>query len=93
MQLQALVAHRAKPVLNQDLDELAERLTFTNGPTTTDADDALYTEASVRGAQTIRPNHAGTHSRIDLELLFNAVVSPESSVVAHLNQPSHEPAL
>ena len=87
-----LVLHRREIVLNQDVDQLAERLTFATGPAA-EAADALYAEPSVRGTQAIRPNRAGTHSRVDLELLFNAIVSGESSVLTYLNQPRHEPAL
>lgn len=87
-----LVLHHRKIVLNQDVDRLAERLTFAIGPAAETA-DVLYAEPSVRGTQAIRPNRAGTHSRVDLELLFNAVVSGESSVLTYLNQPRHEPAI
>ncbi len=87
-----VVLHNREIVLNQEVDQLAERLTFAAGPAA-EAPDALYTEASVRGTLAIRPNHAGTHSRVDLELLFNALVSDQSTLVTYLNQPSHEPAI
>lgn len=88
-----VVLHGQRIVLNADLAELAERLSFATVP---EADDtALYVEESVRGAQVIRPNRSGMAGRVDLELLFNALVS-EAPALAHYltqTQPAHEPAL
>ncbi|SMB85060.1 ABC transporter related [Hymenobacter roseosalivarius DSM 11622] len=84
-----VVLHDRKIVLNQGLDQVAERLTFTTH-STTDGLDVLYAENSVRGQQVILPNTDGRYSRVDLELLFNALISNKSSVLQHLNQPEYE---
>ena len=88
-----LVLHGQRIVLNADLDELAERLTFATVPEATSAD--LYAEESVRGAQVIRANRSGVPGRVDLELLFNALVGEAPALAAYLtqNQPVHEPAI
>ena len=88
-----VVLHGQRIVLNADLGELAERLTFATVP---EADGLeLYAEESVRGAQVIRANRSGVPGRVDLELLFNALVG-EAPALAHYlsqNQPVHEPVL
>jgi ABC-2 type transport system ATP-binding protein len=86
-----VVLHGQRIVLNADLGELAERLTFATVP---EADGtALYAEESVRGTQVIRPNRGGMPSRVDLELLFNALVGEAPALAHYLTQPVHEPAL
>ncbi|UOQ99142.1 ABC transporter ATP-binding protein [Hymenobacter sp. 5317J-9] len=88
-----LVLHGRRIVLNADLGELAEQLAFATVPEADAAD--LYAEASVRGAQVIRPNRSGVPSRVDLELLFNALVSETPALTQYLtqSQPRHEPVL
>ncbi|WP_375418696.1 ATP-binding cassette domain-containing protein [uncultured Hymenobacter sp.] len=83
-----VVVHDRQIVLNRELDELAERLTFATGAAAETA-DAFYTSASVRGPVAIRPNPTGTYSRVDLELLFNALTSGDAAILTYLNQPRH----
>ena len=88
-----LVLHGQRIVLNADLGELTERLTFATVPEAGPAD--LYAEESVRGAQVIRANRSGVPGRVDLELLFNALVGNAPALATYLtqNQPIHEPVL
>jgi ABC-2 type transport system ATP-binding protein len=39
----------------------------------------------------IRANEAGAFSRVDLEVLFNALTTPQSAVAAYLATHRHEP--
>ena len=88
-----VVLHGQRIVLNADLGELAERLTFATVPEAGPTD--LYAEESVRGAQVIRANRDGAPGRVDLELLFNALVGEVPALAAYLsqNQSVHEPVL
>lgn len=86
-----VVLHGQRIVLNADLGELAERLTFATVPEAGPTD--LYAEESVRGAQVIRANRGESPGRIDLELLFNALVGEVPALTSYLsqNQPINEP--
>ncbi|WP_046244570.1 ABC transporter ATP-binding protein [Hymenobacter terrenus] len=87
-----VVVHNREIVLNEEIDQLAERLAFVTGAAA-EAPGAFYTGMSVRGPVAIRPNETGAYSRVDLEFLFNALTT-ESSAALHtyLNQSRHEPA-
>jgi ABC-2 type transport system ATP-binding protein len=88
-----LVLHQRRIVLNETIDQLSEQLSFGTAPAGAPVPEALYAEPSVRGQQVIRPNHAGAYSKVDLEMLFNALVGQESAVATYLTQLHHEPAL
>jgi len=87
-----LVLHQRRVVLNETIDQLAEQLHFGTAPAGA-ASDALYAEPSVRGQDVIRPNQEGAYSKVDLELLFNALTGKESAVATYLTHLHHEPAL
>jgi ABC-2 type transport system ATP-binding protein len=84
-----LILHHREIVVNQELDKIAEQLTFTTVPATLGV-EALYAEDSVRGKQVILPNTGGTYSKVDMELLFNAVISGNQKITKLLNQPVYE---
>ncbi|RDC64011.1 ABC transporter ATP-binding protein [Adhaeribacter pallidiroseus] len=84
-----LILHNREIVVNQELDKIAEQLTFTTMPATLGV-EALYAEDSVRGKQVIVPNKGGTYGKVDMELLFNAVISGNPKITKLLNQPVYE---
>lgn len=84
-----LILHNREIVVNQEIDQIAEQLTFTTVPTT-EGMKVLYAEDSVRGKQVILPNTVGNYSKVDMELLFNAIISGEKEIVKLLNQPVYE---
>jgi len=88
-----LVLHERRIVLHKTLDELADIISFGTAPAGAASPEVLYAEPSVRGQQVIRPNHGGTFSKVDLELLFNALTGPDAAVASYLNQRQHEPVL
>ena len=88
-----LVLHERRIVLNASLDQLAEQLSFTTAPAGAAPPDALYAEPSVRGQQVIQPNAGETYTKVDLELLFNALTGPQSALGTYLTHLRHEPVL
>ncbi len=90
-----LVLHQRRIVLNASLDDLAEQLSFGTAPVGAAVPEALYAAPSVRGQQVIRPNQGGAFSKVDLELLFNALTGPDTTLATYLTQLQlqHEPVL
>ncbi len=79
-----LLVHNQKIVLNKSLDEISEKLKF--GTSSTAGTDVLYAEESVRGMNTITQNTNGSYSKVDLELLFNAVINDKHTITEILNR-------
>lgn len=87
-----VVLHDREIILNQSMDEIAEKLSFktlqdTNGY------QPFYTEESIRGKNVILPNSSGEYSKIDMEMLFTALLSDNQLLLAHLNQAQHEQSI
>lgn len=84
-----VVVHNREIVLNAEIEALAERLTFATGMAA-EAPGAFHVGTSVRGPVAVRPNESGAYSRVDLELLFNALTSGDAAALhTYLTQPSH----
>lgn len=87
-----VVVHDREIVLNESLDAISERLTFTTIPES-EVENALYAEDGLRGKQAILPNLMGNYSKVDMELLFNAIASGNTSVTEILQRPHYEQSL
>ncbi|WP_018479015.1 ABC transporter ATP-binding protein [Pontibacter roseus] len=84
-----LVLHDRNIVLNQSLDAISEKITFTT-LAESEGMDVLYQEESLRGRHVIQPNLTGSYSKVDLELLFNAITSGDKSIIQTLHTPVYE---
>ncbi|HKG05219.1 MAG TPA: ABC transporter ATP-binding protein [Pedobacter sp.] len=80
-----LVLHNREIVLNRSLEQIAERIQFTTA-SKADPKEILYQESNSIGVNTISRNTEGAYSKVDMELLFNAVVGDNLQVISHLNK-------
>lgn len=87
-----VVLNNREIVLNQELDNIAGKLTFTT-LSATENQPVLYQEDSIKGKSVILPNKTGAYSRVDMELLFNAIISGEKSILEQINKTEYEQAL
>ncbi|MGI4751494.1 MAG: ABC transporter ATP-binding protein [Janthinobacterium lividum] len=78
-----LVVHNQKIVLNKSLDDIADLLKFST--VSTPGPEVLYAEDSVRGTNTISPNTNNSYSKVDMELLFNAIINNNQTITEILN--------
>lgn len=82
-----VVLNNQEIVVNQSLDTIAEKVYFD----TIAADDTqqvLYQEESMRGKNVIVANTNGLYSKVDMELLFNAIISNNQSLIQLINKSS-----
>lgn len=77
-------------VVESPVDELSEKLVFGLYETTADL-PVLYEEDTMRGKHAILKNTKNKYSKLDLELLFNAVTSGNRQILEEINEGgSHE---
>jgi ABC-2 type transport system ATP-binding protein len=81
-----LVLHDKQIIVNKSIDEIAERLHFAIDPNT-DGLQLLYEEGNIRGKYVITPNTTGEFSKPDVELLFNAIIAGNPSLLEILKAP------
>jgi ABC-2 type transport system ATP-binding protein len=77
-----LVLHERQIVLAQSLDEIAEKVSF--GITT--GTDYIYAEEGMGGMNAITLNTDGSYSKVDMELLFNAITGNNKTLTEILNK-------
>lgn len=78
-----LVLHEQKIVLNKSLDEIAERLLFSSAAQA-NTDHILYAEENSIGVNTISINDQNHYSKVDMELLFNSLISNQTAITTAL---------
>ena len=79
-----VVLHNHEIVVNEALDAISEKVYFT----TLDGNDTqptLYQEENIRGKNVILNNVDNLYSKVDMELLFNAIVSDNKPLINLLN--------
>ena len=84
-----LVLHDGEIVVNKSLDELGEKLSFKIYPDTAEI-SSLYQEENIRGKYAILPNTTKEFSKVDIELLFNGIISGNPSLLRILNASGNE---
>ncbi|RNI29042.1 ABC transporter ATP-binding protein [Rufibacter latericius] len=87
-----LIVHDHEVVVNHELDKIAEKLVFATLPST-EGYEVLYAEESFQGKNAILPNHEGVYSRVDMELLFNAIVVGNQPLLHLLQTEQYENAI
>lgn len=69
-----VVLEKGHIIFNKNIAEVSERLSFEQNLKSFQEEDILYTEEIAGRISGILRNHSGHESRVDLELLFNAII-------------------
>ena len=75
-----VVLENHRIIFNQSVDAISEKLSFVTYHNTEDAGQLLYEEAGALGGKGIAANQSGNSSRVDMELLFNGVISEKDKI-------------
>lgn len=75
-----LVLHNQEVVLNLSLDEIAERIQFST-LAQANKNAVLYTDENAIGINTISVNDNEAFTKVDIELLFNVVISNHQPII------------
>lgn len=87
-----LILHEREIAVNQPLDEVSEKLTFGTYPDT-EGLPVLYEEENIKGKNAILRNLTGKFSKVDTELLFNAIITGNESVIQSLKSTGNEQSI
>lgn len=83
-----LVLHNRQIVLAGSLDDIADKVNFIS--ISIDSTDHIYAEENMSGLYAITENTNGSYTKVDMELLFNAIISNNTQLIEILNKPGHE---
>jgi ABC-2 type transport system ATP-binding protein len=83
-----LILHNQQIAVAQSLDEIADKINFNVVPS--NSTNYIYAEESMSGLHAITQNTDGSYTRVDLELLFNGIISNNKTLTETLNKPGHE---
>lgn len=75
-----IIIDESEILLNHSLTDISNRLMFSTLNRVTETDRVLYAEPSLRGYSVVLENVEQEESRVDLERLFNAVVTNRSGI-------------
>lgn len=78
-----LLLHDNTMVLNEDVARIAQRLEFIRTTAKDDLQGCIYSIFTPEGFVGVRPNIDAVDSKVDLEVLFNAVIS-NTEAIKHL---------
>ena len=70
-----LIMEGSELLLNESVASICEKLYFAEQGMNEPTDDALYVQPSVQGNSVILPNTYGEESKMNLEVLFNAMLA------------------
>lgn len=79
-----LILHDQQIVVNTSMDAIAEKLNF--GVIPAESTYYLYAEPTFAGLQAITLNTDNSYTKVDMEILFNAVISNNQQLIKILNQ-------
>jgi ABC-2 type transport system ATP-binding protein len=69
------IIDEGKILFDQDVEAITEKLAFRLIFDESETSDALYKESSLRGHAVVTPNYDGYESKLDLELLYKAIIT------------------
>ncbi len=75
-----LILHEHKMLLNESTLRIAEKMEFIRSTDKGDLDNCIYSAFTPAGFVGIRPNASGLDTPVDLEVLFNCVISHPEAV-------------
>jgi ABC-2 type transport system ATP-binding protein len=76
------VIDEGKILFDQTMDAIQDRLAFRLAMDGEDSKDVIYSESSIKGNVQVQVNHSGEETRMDLELLYKAIILNQPGVLA-----------
>lgn len=79
------VIDEGKILFDQNIEDVTRRLSFRFAFDDEEVKDAFYSESSLRGNVIVAANDTGDESKLDLELLYKAIVTNSEKIISVFN--------
>src|SRR5215216_1279629 len=76
------IIDEGKILFDQTVDDISKKLSVRHSFDDVESKEAFYSESSLKGNVIVTPNHTGDESKIDLELLYKAIVTNGEKIKA-----------
>jgi ABC-2 type transport system ATP-binding protein len=76
-----IIMEKHEIVFNQPIENITKKLLFRVADRNENNDGAIYSEDTLRGLFQVCENKTGEESKLDIELLFNAVLAEKNKIV------------
>lgn len=74
------IIDEGKILFDENVEDITKKLAFRFAYDDADVASAFYTESSLKGNVVVAPNYDGEESKLDLELLYKAIVSNPNKI-------------
>jgi len=75
------VMEKHEIVFNQPIEEITKKLFFRVADRNDKDETVIYSEDTLRGLYQVCENKTGEESKLDIELLFNAILTEKNKIV------------
>src|ERR1035437_205168 len=76
-----IVMEKHEIVFNQPIENITKKLLFRIADRNEKSDNVIYSEDTLRGLYQVCENKTGEESKLDIELLFNAILTEKNKIV------------
>jgi ABC-2 type transport system ATP-binding protein len=76
------IIDEGKILFDQNVEDISKKLSFRFSFDDAESKEAFYSESSLKGNVIVAPNYSGDESKIDLELLYKAIVTNGEKIKA-----------
>jgi len=76
-----IVMEKHEIVFNQPIENITKKLLFRIADRNEKSDNVIYSEDTLRGLYQVSENKTGEESKLDIELLFNAILTEKNKIV------------
>lgn len=83
---EVLIIDGAHIILHEPVTRITEKLSFRHVVSLEDAETPLYSEGALKGYAVVTANRHEEHSRLDMEMFFNAVLLEKESILPLFKQ-------
>jgi ABC-2 type transport system ATP-binding protein len=85
-----IILDEGKVIFHRDLEQISRRLFVARQSEEPKDGEVLYHEHTLGGYTVIKENTTGNESRMNLEILFNAIINNKEKIINLFNSPNHE---